>query len=327
MSVTDPEALLLLPRLSIQNANAISSPLTWGFPSPGAFTGFVHALQRRVGISLDIELDGVGIVCHRFEAQISQPAGKRTKVFNLTRNPLNRDGSTAAIVEEGRAHLEVSLLLGVHGDGLADHPAQEIARQVQEQAGAMRLAGGSILPWCNERFPAPNAELLMLGGSDEQRRKNQRRLTRRLLPGFALVSREALLQQHLETLRTTLPEATTLDALLDLCRINFEPPATSSEEEASPPDAAWQVRDKPGWLVPIPAGYNALSPLYLPGEVRNARDRETPLRFVENLFGLGEWLSPHRVAALSDLLWYHHAEPDKGLYRWSTPRFVEHAIA
>ncbi|MBN0934526.1 type I-F CRISPR-associated protein Csy2, partial [Pseudomonas aeruginosa] len=93
-------------------------------------------------------------------------------------------------------------------------------------------------------------------GSDEQRRKNQRRLTRRLLPGFALVSREALLQQHLETLRTTLPEATTLDALLDLCRINFEPPATSSEEEASPPDAAWQVRDKPGWLVPIPAGYN-----------------------------------------------------------------------
>lgn len=191
----------------------------------------------------------------------------------------------------------------------------------------MRLAGGSILPWCNERFPAPNAELLMLGGSDEQRRKNQRRLTRRLLPGFALVSREALLQQHLETLRTTLPEATTLDALLDLCRINFEPPATSSEEEASPPDAAWQVRDKPGWLVPIPAGYNALSPLYLPGEVRNARDGETPLRFVENLFGLGEWLSPHRVAALSDLLWYHHAEPDKGLYRWSTPRFVEHAIA
>ncbi|WP_273660649.1 type I-F CRISPR-associated protein Csy2 [Pseudomonas aeruginosa] len=79
--------------------------------------------------------------------------------------------------------------------------------------------------------------------------------------------------------------------------------------------------------MPIPAGYNALSPLYLPGEVRNARDRETPLRFVENLFGLGEWLSPHRVAALSDLLWYHHAEPDKGLYRWSTPRFVEHAIA
>ncbi|HCF2594427.1 TPA: type I-F CRISPR-associated protein Csy2 [Pseudomonas aeruginosa] len=345
MSVTDPEALLLLPRLSIQNANAISSPLTWGFPSPGAFTGFAHALQRRIGATLDIELDGVGIVCHRFEAQVSQPAGKRTLVFNLTRNPLNRDGSTAAIVEEGRAHLEVSLLLGVRGDGLDDHPAQEIARQVQEQANAMRLAGGSILPRCDERFPAPSAELLMLGGSDEQRRKNQRRLTRRLLPGFALVSREAVLQRHLESLRTTTPEATTLDALLDLSRRNFEPVApTTAEGTSTGPEAtaegseqasvnsgepamataAWKIRDEPGWLVPIPAGYNALSPLYEPGEVRNARDRETPFRFVETLFGLGEWLSPHRTPALQDLLWYHQAEPDKGLYRWSTPRFAKH---
>ncbi|MFG8976368.1 type I-F CRISPR-associated protein Csy2 [Pseudomonas paraeruginosa] len=327
MSVTDPEALLLLPRLSIQNANAISSPLTWGFPSPGAFTGFAHALQRRIGATLDIELDGVGIVCHRFEAQVSQPAGKRTQVFNLTRNPLNRDGSSAAIVEEGRAHLEVSLLLGVRGDGLDDHPAQEIARQVEEQANAMRLAGGSILPRCGGCFPAPSAELLMLGGSDEQRRKDQRRLTRRLLPGFALVSREAVLQRHLEDLRSTTPEATTLDALLDLSRLNFEPPATAPEEAASPLDALWQVRDKPGWLVPIPAGYNALSPLYAAGEVRNARDRETPLRFVENLFSLGQWISPHRVTALQDLLWYHQVEPDEGLYRWSTPHFAKHAIA
>ena len=38
------EAVLLLPRLRVQNANAISSPLTWGFPPPSAFTGFAHAL-------------------------------------------------------------------------------------------------------------------------------------------------------------------------------------------------------------------------------------------------------------------------------------------
>lgn len=140
------------------------------------------------------------------------------------------------------------------------------------------------------------------------------------------MSREALLQQHLETLRTTLPEATTLDALLDLCRINFEPPATSSEEEASPPDAAWQVRDKPGWLVPIPAGYNALSPLYLPAkcEMPVIGKHRCASSKTSSVWANG---SAHRVAALSDLLWYHHAEPDKGLYRWSTPRFVEHAIA
>ena len=44
----DAGGLLILPRLQIQNANAISGPLTWGFPAPTAFTGFVHALERRL---------------------------------------------------------------------------------------------------------------------------------------------------------------------------------------------------------------------------------------------------------------------------------------
>ena len=43
-----PAGLLVLPRLKVQNANAISSPLTWGFPPPSAFLGFAHALERRL---------------------------------------------------------------------------------------------------------------------------------------------------------------------------------------------------------------------------------------------------------------------------------------
>ena len=40
MSALPPSpALLVLPRLRIQNANAISSPLTHGFPSMTAFLG------------------------------------------------------------------------------------------------------------------------------------------------------------------------------------------------------------------------------------------------------------------------------------------------
>ena len=42
------KALLVLPRLRIQNANAISSPLTWGFPAITAFTGLMTALKRRL---------------------------------------------------------------------------------------------------------------------------------------------------------------------------------------------------------------------------------------------------------------------------------------
>src|SRR5690625_2928135 len=111
--MSDIQALLILPRLRVQNANAISSPLTWGFPSMTAFTGFMHALERRLPESLDINFEAVGVVCHRFEPQISNDYVRR---FHLTRNPVDRGGKTAAIVEEGRAHLEVTLIFDVTGN-------------------------------------------------------------------------------------------------------------------------------------------------------------------------------------------------------------------
>ena len=124
------EAVLLLPRLRVQNANAISSPLTWGFPPPSAFTGFAHALQRRLnGQGLDLRFGSVGMACHQFEPQTFQPPGRYTQVFNLTRNPLDKDGNTQAIVEEGRTHMEVSLLITVSGDDcpLSDEQCKALA--------------------------------------------------------------------------------------------------------------------------------------------------------------------------------------------------------
>ena len=48
----DISGLIVLPHLRVQNANAISGPLSWGFPSPTAFTGFVHALERQFAAQL-----------------------------------------------------------------------------------------------------------------------------------------------------------------------------------------------------------------------------------------------------------------------------------
>lgn len=307
-----PEALLLLPRLRVQNANAISGPLTWGFPAVTAFTGFVHALQRQLSQDMDIALDGVAIVCHNHQAQTSQPAGKRTQVFHLTRNPVGKDGSTSAIVEEGRMHLEVSLLIGVSGMALYDGMQDEktIAQRAWDTALGMRLAGGSLLPptWkLGERSQAT------LDIWDEQ---VSRKLARRLLPGFALIPRNDLLARHTAALREQDTSLTSLDALLDLTRLNIDPPG--STDENGEPREAWQVRQRTGWLVPIPLGYRSLS-AHAPGGVRNARDREVPFHFVESLYGLGEWRSPLRFADIRQLLWYHQAEPDAGLFRCNTP--------
>jgi len=67
-----------------------------------------------------------------------------------------------------------------------------------------------------------------------------------------------------------------------------------------------------GWLRPIAIGYKGISPLYQAGEVANSRDDQTPVRFVENLYSLGEWLSPHRIKTIEQLVWfYQHDEAEQ----------------
>lgn len=308
----DAGGLLILPRLQIQNANAISGPLTWGFPSPTAFTGFAHALERRLRTdSGDLKqgFGGVGIICHRFEPQVSRPAGRRTQVFRLTRNPVGKDGAPTALVEEGRAHLEISLVIAVK-DELGESEGENWARVAHDIAQGMRLAGGSILPARKgERYEArwqPLPEYL--DGQKEVFSK----LRRRLLPGFALVQREDLLANRLAEIRVKQQAATTLDALLDLSRLNLEPVGPNP---VKPEETLWQVRKRPGWLVPLPIGYAGISPLYGPGDVENARDNVTPFRFVESLYSLGEWVSPHRLENLQQLLWHTEADTENGVYR------------
>ena len=65
----------------------------------------------------------------------------------------------------------------------------------------------------------------------------------------------------------------------------------------------------------MPVGYGALSPLYPAGSVANARDAHTPFRFVESLYSLGEWVSPHRLHDVAQLLWYADDDTASGLYR------------
>ena len=78
------EAVLVLPRLRVQNANAISSPMTWGFPSITAFIGLMHALARHLQPASGLEFRGVGVICHDFEAQVTE--GGYTHAFRQTRH-------------------------------------------------------------------------------------------------------------------------------------------------------------------------------------------------------------------------------------------------
>jgi CRISPR-associated protein Csy2 len=204
--------------------------------------------------------------------------------------------------------MEISLIIAVR-DYFSPNDGKNFAEDVMAVVQGMRLAGGSILPMRDgNRFAAqwwPLAE--DRHGQSEMFRK----FRRRLLPGFALVQREDRLLERLNELRADNPTAHALDALLDLSRLNIEP---DTPDPATPDLHPWRVRSKPGWLVPLPIGYSALSPLYPPGDVENARDEVTSFRFVESLYSLGEWISPHRLTELQQLLWHPQADTENGVY-------------
>ncbi len=310
--MSEVKNLLVLPRLRVQNANAISSPMTWGFPAMSAFVGLMHALERKLAeASLPVSLGRVGVICHDFEAQATE--GGYIRGFHLTRNPVDKTGGTAAIVEEGRIHLDITLIFSIDTSA-AESEHEVIAHQISEIVSGMRIAGGSVIP--NRAVPShkQRPQWVMLDDDEERRQTQFARLKRRWLPGFALTLRDDYLTEHLQTLQQQHPDASLLDAWLDLSRLNH---VCTLENEGEPNEKpVWQAqRPYRGWLVPIPVGYGAISDLFQPGEVANARDTKTPFRFVESLYSMGEWVSPHRMKQPEDLLWYVDNDEEAGLYR------------
>lgn len=308
--------LLILPHVRVQHANAISSPLTHGFPSITAFTGLMWALERKCrSEGMDVSFRAVGVVCHDHDEQV---AGNRyVKSLRLTRNPVSKNGSTAAIVEEGRIHLELSLIFAVRSERwLAESATQaEDAVRILELLNSMRIAGGSVLPGRGQASSQrTRPRVVDLTGSREEREDVFRRACMRLLPGFALVSREDLLESRWNEMRESEPSATRLDAWLSLVRTNWRYHESGGEPGQPEPKGEWRHdRAGLGWLRPIPVGYGALGPLHEAGTVANARDAETRFRFVESVYSVGQWVSPHRLHDAMDLLWYPETGPD--LYR------------
>lgn len=304
--------LLVIPHIQVQNANAISSPLTHGFPAMTAFLGLMWALERKTAAAgLDLQFNAVAVTVHHHEEQAT--SGGFVNTFHLTRNPVDKDGSTAAIVEEGRIHMEISLVFAVNSDALNDGTEETqaaISKQVTELLSQMRIAGGSVIPARHSSWrQSPYA--LTLSDDLQAREQVFCRLKMRLLPGFTLVERSDLLEQRLEQMQAEEPNASKLDAWLSLARINwrYQPPLEENKK------GQWQHDRTDGWIVPIPIGYGALTDELPAGSVANARDPSIPFRFVESLYSTGQWLSPHRLQHVEQMLWYADSQPENGLYR------------
>src|SRR5690606_2006372 len=119
----------------------------------------------------------------------------------------------AAIVEEGRIHLDISLVFAVESSLLRssnDEAKAELAKQVRDILMQMRIAGGSVIESHAPRYKQ-RPYIVSLPDSEyhaESCVERFRKLKLQLLPGFALVERTDLLEQRHRQLQVNQPDAT-----------------------------------------------------------------------------------------------------------------------
>lgn len=315
---------ILIDQIKILDANAISGPLSYGFPSINSILGASHALQRKLDKSdfPEIRFDGVLISCSEYTPKVDSSGYDIS--FIQKRAPLKKDGKTASIVEEGYVDLTLSLVIKAIGDPSDflnfETRKKELEARLKEFCLSQRLAGGTVISIDSISFYRNDQEDI---------------LKKRLLPGYVLInaSEEAqnIYHEMVEGYRTEIEEkidestdeitnrvinplgsnanTNALDVLLNTAIIHQIAPSTETEE--------WQkysFKTGRGWLVPIPIGYQAISPLYEAGTMKNTRNPEYPAQFVETIYALGKWVFPHRLRGDLKQYFWRYAKPENNLY-------------
>lgn len=285
------KSILLLPHIKIQNANALSSPYTIGFPAMTAWLGAVHALQRKLNQAdfEELKFKSVGVACHDLNLHIYKGRGDYVHSIVSTGNPLDKDGGRPAFIEEARCHLDVSLIIEVEDLPFDD---SELIDQVTACLQRLKMASGDILS-CGK------IELLTI--HDEV---THRALMRKLMPSYFLIERRELMIDAMANGQNA------IDALLDYLTIQHR---CVENEDGS---IEWTRKRKiNGWIVPIATGFHGISEL---GKAENARDMTTPHRFAESVVTLGEFVMPHRIKNLDRILWQYSADVENNLYLCKT---------
>ena len=190
---------ITLSRVQVQNANCIAG-ITYGFPAVTQFLGFVHALSRKLKNSHKIELSGCAIACHQHQVHsyrtesINKEGHKfySDYFFKQTKNPAafpyqeNNIGGDTPIIEEGKMHLTVSLVIECEGFSGAAADLIQLVEHIKQLCFTQNMAGGVITQIKDVFFDTIEKET------------DFRRIRHRLMPGFILRDRSEYLSEHLE---------------------------------------------------------------------------------------------------------------------------------
>jgi len=294
--------ILLIPHIQIQNANALSSPYTIGFPAMTAWMGAVHALQRNLkqiqeaknpDCFNDLIFHSMAVISHDIDLQTYKGNGDYVHSIIGTGNPLDKNGDRSSFIEEARCHLKVSLVIEYSCE-----KDQELSEWVDQFInGKMKIAGGDIL----SSRPSQTLQINSL--------EKHNRLINQLMPGFCLIERRDLMLQSMQNGNDA------MDALLDFQKINHRCQVDENEK------VTWiSQRKEKGWIVPIATGFYGVSEL---GKAENQRDPDTQHRFAESLVTLGEFKMPYRFENLDEILWHYHFDQENNLYLCQQNTYLE----
>lgn len=290
-------SILLIPQIEIQNANALSSPYTVGFPAMTAWLGAVHALQRKLNTAgfEDLIFSSAAVACHRLNLQTYKGQGDYVHSIIGTGNPLDKTGSRPSFIEEARCHLTVSLVIEYQGLGdelSLDVDDDDFKDAVTGQLRRLKLAGGDIL-----NFKPPELPFIDDKPSFQQ-------FMRRLMPSHVLIERRELMQEAMQQGQDA------ITVLLDYVSVHHR--SEEKQDEQGNSHIEWTAKRKTnGWIVPIATGFHGISEL---GKAENQRDPDTPHRFAESLVTLGEFKMPYQIKKLDDLLWHSHYDAENKFY-------------
>lgn len=303
------KTLLLLPHVRIHNANALPSPYTIGFPAMTAWLGAVHALQRKLNAhNLPVTFPATGVVCHSMNLQTFRGEGDYVSSVIGTGNPLEPksekgnpyNAGRPSFIEEARCHLDVTLIVEITNIDVDDH--EQLCQQAFHYLNTMKIAGGDIL----------QLNPLQVIKVEDGNSKDMAKLTRKLMPGYALIERRELMTEAMKQGEDA------LDALLnyliiynDCHKDNDTDEVVWSRSRKAPPTKQKGIIKPAGWIIPITIGFQGLTPL---GEAVNQRDQETPHCFGEAVVTLGEFKMPYRFTNAEELLWRYYFDKTNHLY-------------
>jgi CRISPR-associated protein Csy2 len=285
--------ILVIPKIKIQNANALSSPYTIGFPAMTAWLGTMHALQLKLNKNKELKnlkFKSVAIVNHKFNLH-THKTGYDYSIIS-TRNPLKQNGGNSSTIEEARCHLTVSLV--IEYSDIDQDEAEYMIQKLNSVLHKMKIASGDVLNFQNPFLRKITTE------------KDVRKLTARLMPGFCLVSRQDLIIKAMQNGQDA------IDALLDYLK-NTSSCEKTFDKEKDKEEITWSKanRKTKGWLVPISTGFYGISDL---ATVDNQRDVTMKHRFAESVVTLGEFVMPHRITNLDNMLWQYSINIEDNLY-------------